>query len=289
MPHFKTEFCVRFRESGGRCPFGERCQFVHHEYELQRRSRALTYKTRHCWSGEKCPYQQNHARCIYLHADETAEMFDQQRGISFERVKKILANKELKQQRKQFAAVAIATGANFGFSANAMNRGGLDRPHSTGSTIQREWMKCHANSPAPKGPSVRLPLNAPLELDPSLLKDLPPLLKDLPPLPTDIDVQQSGVPDLSTPPKLFPPASRLFSSLATNLTSPSPPCSYGAVVTATSSSSARMPKPLTIMLPSSYTPTSMTSGARPTLPDLFSPGTMPEIQVPFSNHEQLDG
>ncbi|GJJ70354.1 ethanolamine phosphate phosphodiesterase [Entomortierella parvispora] len=79
---YKTEFCTKFRESGS-CPFGDKCQFVHHDTELQRRSRALTYKTRHCWSGSDCAYQRNHGRCIYLHGNETAEMFDQQRGVSF--------------------------------------------------------------------------------------------------------------------------------------------------------------------------------------------------------------
>ncbi|KAI7830663.1 hypothetical protein BC939DRAFT_257949 [Gamsiella multidivaricata] len=99
-PKFKAEFCVKFRERGY-CSFGERCQFVHYEHELQRRSRAMTYKTRTCWSGGDCPYQQNHARCIYLHGGETPEMFDEQRGISFAKVKKILANKEMRQITRQ--------------------------------------------------------------------------------------------------------------------------------------------------------------------------------------------
>lgn len=100
LSHYKTEYCTKFRELG-QCPFRERCQFVHHESELQRRGRALTYKTRPCWSGTDCQYQKNHSRCVYLHGDETAEMFDEQRGISFVRVQKILAAKEVKQQQAQ--------------------------------------------------------------------------------------------------------------------------------------------------------------------------------------------
>ncbi|KAF9984968.1 hypothetical protein BGZ65_012076 [Modicella reniformis] len=98
-PHFKTEYCAKFRESG-KCPFGERCQFVHHEQELQQRSRSLTYKTQPCWSGKSCSYQQNHARCNYLHDGETAEMFDQQRGVSYAQVKRILGRR-MKQKFKQ--------------------------------------------------------------------------------------------------------------------------------------------------------------------------------------------
>ncbi|KAF9918803.1 hypothetical protein BX616_005613 [Lobosporangium transversale] len=132
MPHFKTEFCVKFRENGY-CSFGDRCQFVHYDYELQRRARALTYKTRPCWSGESCPYQQNHARCIYLHGDETAEMFDEQRGISFTKVQKILAMREAKQpsralQRngssgdiKSSSSVSGATCIATGISGNSSN------------------------------------------------------------------------------------------------------------------------------------------------------------------------
>lgn len=100
LSHYKTEFCAKFREFG-HCPFGARCQFVHHEHELQRRGRALTYKTRPCWSGSSCQYQQNHSRCVYLHGDETAEMFDEQRGVSFAKVQKILAAKEVKQQQRR--------------------------------------------------------------------------------------------------------------------------------------------------------------------------------------------
>ncbi|KAF9379555.1 hypothetical protein CPB97_008897 [Podila verticillata] len=100
LPNYKTEFCNKYQESGY-CPFGDRCQFVHEFHELQRRGRALTYKTRMCWSGDECRYQQNHGRCVYLHGDETAEMFDQQRGISYARVQNILMNKELRQQQQQ--------------------------------------------------------------------------------------------------------------------------------------------------------------------------------------------
>ncbi|KAG0291128.1 hypothetical protein BGZ96_005462 [Linnemannia gamsii] len=100
LSHYKTEFCTKFREFG-ECPFGARCQFVHHENELQRRGRALTYKTRPCWSGSSCQYQQKNSRCVYLHGDETAEMFDEQRGICFAKVQKILAAKEVKQQLRR--------------------------------------------------------------------------------------------------------------------------------------------------------------------------------------------
>lgn len=100
LSHYKTEYCTKFRELG-QCPFGERCQFVHHESELQRRGRALTYKTRPCWSGSSCQYQKNHSRCVYLHGDETAEMFDEQRGISFARIQRILTAKEVKQQHRR--------------------------------------------------------------------------------------------------------------------------------------------------------------------------------------------
>lgn len=100
LPNYKTELCNKYQETGY-CPFGERCQFVHEFHELQRRGRALTYKTQVCWSGDECRYQQNHGRCVYLHGDETAEMFDQQRGISYARVKKILMNKELRQLQQQ--------------------------------------------------------------------------------------------------------------------------------------------------------------------------------------------
>ncbi|KAG0206234.1 hypothetical protein BGX33_007508 [Mortierella sp. NVP41] len=100
LPNYKTEYCTKFRETG-KCPFGERCQFVHHENEFQRRGRALTYKTRPCWSGVDCQYQKNHSRCVYLHGDETAEMFDEQRGISFARVQKILVAKEVRQQHRR--------------------------------------------------------------------------------------------------------------------------------------------------------------------------------------------
>ncbi|KAG9069092.1 hypothetical protein KI688_009987 [Linnemannia hyalina] len=100
LSHYKTEYCTKFRELG-QCPFGERCLFVHHDSELQRKERALTYKTRPCWSGTSCQYQMNHSRCVYLHGDETAEMFDEQRGISFARVQKILAAKEVKQQHRR--------------------------------------------------------------------------------------------------------------------------------------------------------------------------------------------
>ncbi|KAG0356065.1 hypothetical protein BG005_005005 [Podila minutissima] len=74
LPNYKTEFCNKFQESGS-CPFGDRCQFVHEFHELQKRGRPLTYKTRVCWSGNNCRYQQNHGRCIYLHGDETANIF----------------------------------------------------------------------------------------------------------------------------------------------------------------------------------------------------------------------
>ncbi|KAF9323392.1 hypothetical protein BG006_001484, partial [Podila minutissima] len=100
LPNYKTEFCNKFQKSGS-CPFGDRCQFVHEFHELQKRGRPLTYKTRVCWSGDNCRYQQNHGRCIYLHGDETANMFDQQRGISYARVQKILMNKEHCQQQQQ--------------------------------------------------------------------------------------------------------------------------------------------------------------------------------------------
>ncbi|KAG0316731.1 hypothetical protein BGZ97_006414 [Linnemannia gamsii] len=100
LSHYKTEFCTKFREFG-QCPFEARCRFVHNENELQRRGRPLTYKTQPCWSGSSCQYQMNHSRCVYLHGDETAEMFDDQRGISFERVQNILAAKEAKQQQRR--------------------------------------------------------------------------------------------------------------------------------------------------------------------------------------------
>ncbi|KAF9217114.1 hypothetical protein BGZ59_006428 [Podila verticillata] len=100
LPNYKTEFCNKYQEAGY-CPFGDRCQFVHEFHELQRRRRALTYKTRVCWSGDECRYQQNHGRCVYLHGDETPKMFDQQRGISYARVQNILMNKELRQQQQQ--------------------------------------------------------------------------------------------------------------------------------------------------------------------------------------------
>ncbi|KAG0016107.1 hypothetical protein BGZ82_001204, partial [Podila clonocystis] len=99
LPNYKTEFCNKFQEAGY-CPFGGRCQFVHEFHELQKRGRALTYKTRVCRSEDNCRYQQNHGRCIYLHDDETAEMFDQQRGISYAQVQKIPMNKKLRQQYK---------------------------------------------------------------------------------------------------------------------------------------------------------------------------------------------
>lgn len=100
LSHYKTEYCTKFQELG-QCPFGERCQFVHHESELQRKERALTYKTHPCWSGTSCQYQKNHSRCVYLHGGETAEMLDEQRGISFARVQKALAAKEVKQQHRR--------------------------------------------------------------------------------------------------------------------------------------------------------------------------------------------
>ncbi|KAF9141973.1 hypothetical protein BGX30_003664 [Mortierella sp. GBA39] len=100
LSRYKTEYCTKFHELR-QCPFGKRCQFIHHESELQRKERALTYKTRPCWSGTSCQYQMNHSRCVYLHGDETAEMFNEQRGISFARVQKILAAKEVKQQHRR--------------------------------------------------------------------------------------------------------------------------------------------------------------------------------------------
>ncbi|KAF9973080.1 hypothetical protein BGZ73_003722 [Actinomortierella ambigua] len=99
--NYKTEYCTRYQESGGHCPFGDRCQFAHDASELQRRPRSLTYKTRPCWSGDACLYQQNHQRCIYLHGDETPEMFDSQRGISYAKVQQICAKKAMKQQQQQ--------------------------------------------------------------------------------------------------------------------------------------------------------------------------------------------
>ncbi|KAG0260967.1 hypothetical protein DFQ27_003245 [Actinomortierella ambigua] len=99
--NYKTEYCTRFQESGGHCPFGDRCQFAHDASELQRRPRSLTYKTRPCWSGDSCLYQQNHQRCIYLHGSETPEMFDEQRGITFAKVQQICAKKAMKQQQQQ--------------------------------------------------------------------------------------------------------------------------------------------------------------------------------------------
>ncbi|KAG0034812.1 hypothetical protein BGZ81_002904 [Podila clonocystis] len=55
LPNYKTEFCNNFQETGC-CPFGERCQFVHEFHELQKRGRALTYKTRVCWTEDNCRY-----------------------------------------------------------------------------------------------------------------------------------------------------------------------------------------------------------------------------------------
>lgn len=110
-PHFKTEYCAKFQELG-QCPFGDRCQFVHHEHELRPRIRALTYKTQHCKSGSGCPYQQNHSRCIFLHEGETAEMFNKDRRVPYAKVKVIQEKKRLKRQQQSQRQQEASAGKN---------------------------------------------------------------------------------------------------------------------------------------------------------------------------------
>ncbi|KAG0342414.1 hypothetical protein BG000_004711 [Podila horticola] len=144
LPNYKTEFCNKFQEVGY-CPFGDQCQFVHEFHELQKRGRALTYKTQACWSRDNCRYQQNRGRCIYLHGDETAEMFDQHRGISYARVQKILMNKELRQEQQQH-------------KGGEKKQQGQDRQrhHSTESSVTD--FSSRAISTEPSSPPIR-PVN----------------------------------------------------------------------------------------------------------------------------------
>ncbi|KAG0262186.1 hypothetical protein BG011_000237 [Mortierella polycephala] len=232
QPNYKTEFCTTFRESGC-CPFGDRCQFVHHEHELQRRNRALTYKTRPCWSGTDCAYQQNHARCIYLHGDETAEMFDQHRGISFTRVQKILANKELKQNRQRHHPKTTATASG---------------EFSTIGTADSElvWSYYPYGSRFAKS------------------------MENIPVLASTFSSTQPNTTAAAT----------AISTVISTITAPTKPL--------------RTPKTLKIIpvLPFSSlnepTPLAGIVSTLQTMPDLFSPGVMPAIEIPFSSHDLIN-
>ncbi|CAO3563568.1 unnamed protein product [Mortierella alpina] len=257
-PNYKTEFCIKFHESGY-CSFEDRCQFVHHPHELQRRSRALTYKTQPCWSGVDCPYQKNHTRCIYLHGDETAEMFDQQRGISFAKVQKIMAKKESKQlrqqQQQQQADDTAPTKAGPATTALLPSKGSI-KPDDDGSTSRHNAIDI---------PSVRHTGTLPW----SGLWTRP---------------QDNGT-ELS----FFS-----FTSVS-SFSSASPDLSFSSTSSSIDRPPSRTLKPLTIppapfdaLLPAASTvvSSSLVSTAA-TMPELFSPGVMPVFEIPFPSHEQI--
>ena len=64
---FKTEICARW--IAGKCHWGDQCQFAHGAHELQQRPRHNKYKTALCKTfvatGGECPYGQ---RCHFIHA-----------------------------------------------------------------------------------------------------------------------------------------------------------------------------------------------------------------------------
>ncbi|KAG9321121.1 hypothetical protein KVV02_000703 [Mortierella alpina] len=259
-PNYKTEFCMKFQEFGY-CSFEDRCQFVHHPHELQRRSRALTYKTQPCWSGANCPYQKNHTRCIYLHCDETAEMFDQQRGISFAKVQKIMAKKETKQLRQQQQQ---------------------QQPHDVVPTQARPATPARAPSPAIKAGDVGV---TPLQGGNAM--DIPPVrqIENFPWSGLWARSQDSGTESSSF---------SSFSSISSFL-SASSDASFSST-TLTSDKSCRSLKPLIIpstlygvLLPAAPTKESNTVvSTAATMPELFSPGVMPVFEIPFPSHEQID-
>ncbi|KAF9184809.1 hypothetical protein BGZ51_003121 [Haplosporangium sp. Z 767] len=238
-PNYKTEFCSKFRESGS-CPFGDRCQFVHHEHELQRRNRALTYKTRPCWSGTDCPYQQNHARCIYLHGDETAEMFDQQRGISFAKVQKILANKELKQNRQRHHPKTTATASE---------------ELSTIGTADSESVWSYF----PYGSRFTKSMDNILVVASAF---------------------SSTQPDTAVAAAAAATAITTANSTMSTVTAPIKPLRTPKIlmiIPALPFSSLSEPEPL-----------AGTVSTLQTMPELFSPGVMPTIDIPFSSHDLIN-
>lgn len=78
---YKTEMCRAFTETGV-CKYGFQCQFAHYLEELRPVLRHPRYKTDICktwWkSGGKCPYGK---RCCFIH-DESAEELARLRGVN---------------------------------------------------------------------------------------------------------------------------------------------------------------------------------------------------------------
>ncbi|KAF9574680.1 hypothetical protein EC968_005911 [Mortierella alpina] len=262
-PNYKTEFCVNFQEFGY-CSFEDRCQFVHHPHELQRRSRALTYKTQPCWSGVDCPYQKNHTRCIYLHGDETAEMFDQQRGISFTKVQKIMAKKETKQFRQQ------------------QQQQQQQQPHGIAPTQPEPT----TTAPNPSIVANKANDTGVTSLQGGTTNDISSL-RQIETFPWS--ERWTRFRDSSTN-----SSSSSFSSVSSFLTA-----SFDSSFSSTSSSFDKPPsrtlKPLIIQpttfgtsvptVPADVSNTLVSTAA--TMPELFSPGVMPVFEIPFPSHEQI--
>lgn len=78
---YKTEMCRAFTETG-MCKYGFQCQFAHYMEELRPVLRHPRYKTDVCktwWkTGGKCPYGR---RCCFIH-DESAEELARLRGVN---------------------------------------------------------------------------------------------------------------------------------------------------------------------------------------------------------------
>jgi hypothetical protein len=63
---YKTELCLSAQETGI-CPYGQKCQFAHHESELRTLDRHPRYKTERCntfFEKGTCPYGR---RCCFIH------------------------------------------------------------------------------------------------------------------------------------------------------------------------------------------------------------------------------
>ncbi|TPX33465.1 hypothetical protein SmJEL517_g03618 [Synchytrium microbalum] len=70
---YKTEICRSFEENGGRCKYGNKCQFAHGLNELRPLDRHPRYKTSRCktfWETGNCPYGK---RCCFIHTTRDVE------------------------------------------------------------------------------------------------------------------------------------------------------------------------------------------------------------------------
>jgi butyrate response factor 1 len=68
MKHFKTELCEGWLN--GKCKFGVKCVFAHGKDELKPKKRPKNYKTQLCErfvTGGYCPYGR---RCDFIHRED---------------------------------------------------------------------------------------------------------------------------------------------------------------------------------------------------------------------------